>query len=163
MGENLSYGRNAKLSIRGFFSLFYHKFLPEVGERERSQPIQNCHLLPPLLAHTSHVQLGRSEGGRNRWRDSSAPELYQDTFPVLPLKKFSEVTAKQSCSNASAARLREEPGCQKSWMWGSASSPNAAMKGALRTKAARTIKTLLPCPLYSFTSFISPTDSPLQN
>lgn len=155
MGEILSHSQNAKASMWGFFT-----FLPEVGEHEHSQPIHRCHLSPPLPAHTS---LGHSEGGRNRWRDSSAPELYQDTFPALLLQKFFEVTAKQLWSNTAAATLREEPGCQKSWMWGSDSSPKAVMKGALNTKAARTIKNLLACPVYSFTSFISPTESLLQN
>lgn len=79
----------------------------------------------------------------------------QDTSLALLFKKLFKTTAKQSWSKASPTRWREEPWCQKSWMGGNYSSPNAVIKGTLHTKADRTIKSLLACSVYSFTSFIN--------
>lgn len=166
MGENLSHSQNAKLSIRVFFTV-----LPQSFTRSRWTWAFPAHSkLSFACTHFTHslvaLRVGETDGGCSELHQDkvfSAPELYQDTFPPLLLKTFFEVTAKQSWSNASATTLREEPGCQKSWMWGSDSGPNTVMKGALHTKAARTIKNLLACPLCSFTSFIIPTDSLLQN
>lgn len=58
-----------------------------------------------ICLHTFHtsslaaLRVGGADGGCSElYQDKvfSAPELYQDTFPALLLKKFFEVTAKQS-------------------------------------------------------------------
>lgn len=167
------YGRKSQPQpeCKAPYTSFFHCFTTNFYQKKVNMSIPSP-FKAVICLHTFHtsslvaLRVGETDGGCSELHQNkvfSAAELYQDTFPPLLLKKFFEVTAKQSWSNASATRLREEPGCQKSWMWGSDSSPNAVMKGALHTKAARTIKNLLACPLCSFTSFIIPTDSLLQN